>query len=123
MSEAGSGTLNDANVQDVIVPTSFPCLIYIQFDITNLNNAGDDFDLDVQVGPNGSEIICSWCNLTSDGADITLDNDTGTPQVVHIRQLQLLPLCVQNTEQVLVNYTKNSVNDRDVPYAYSICCG
>ena len=120
MRACGSGTLNDANTSDVIVPVSLPCLIHIMFDIINLNNASDDFNIEVKAGVAESERVVCWVNLTSDGANITLDNDTGTPQVIHIERLSLANIIVWTGEQVIVELTRNDAADRDVPYGWAI---
>ena len=120
MQSCDSGILNDGNVSDIIVPTSRPCLIHIMFDMINLNTADDNFDLEVLVGAAASERIVCWVNLVSDGVNITLDNDTGTPQVVHIERLSLANIIVHKDEQVIVRYTKNGATDRDVPYGWAI---
>ena len=56
-SALGTGTLNDANTSDTIVPGSLPTSMHITFDINNLNNNGDDFDIEVKVGVAASERV------------------------------------------------------------------
>lgn len=119
-SASGTGTLNDANISDTIVPGYLPTNMHVIFDISNLNNNDDDFDLEVKVGVAASERVVAYYNLTSNGTDITIDKGSGTGSVVKQRKIDISDILVYTDEQVLVEYTKNGATDRDVPYKY-IC--
>jgi len=121
LSDSGTGTLNDANPSATIVPDSLPTKIHLIFDISNLNNAGDDFTLEVKVGVSGSERVVAYYKLTSDGTDITCDTGSGTGNVIKQRRIDISDILVYNNEQVVVSRTKNSATDRDVEYKY--VCG
>ena len=114
----GSGTLNDANTSDTIVPTTRPCKTELVLDISALNNASDDFTLDVKVGASGSEKMVAWFNLTSDGTDITCDTGSGVGFVIEQRRLNIMDITVLANEQMIITRTKNGSTDRNVPYAY-----
>jgi hypothetical protein len=120
-SALGTATLNDANPADTIVPTSLPTKMHLVFDISNLNNNGDNFDISVSVGTAGNERIVAWYNLTSDGTDITMDPGSGVATIISQRRLDLSNILVYSSEQVIVSRTKNSVTDRNVEYKY--LCG
>ena len=115
----GSGTLNDANTSDTIVPTTRPCKTELVLDISALNNASDDFTLDVKVGASGSEQVVAWFNLTSDGTDITCDTGSGVGFVIEQRRLNITDITVLANEQMIITRTKNGSTDRNVPYAYA----
>jgi len=117
-SSFGSGTLNDANTSDTIVPTTRPCKTELVLDISALNNASDDFTLDVKVGASGSEKMVAWFNLTSDGTDITCDTGSGVGFVIEQRRLNIMDITVLANEQMIITRTKNGSTDRNVPYAY-----
>ena len=119
-SALGTGTLNDANVSDTIVPGSLPTNMHITFDINNLNNNGDDFDIEVKVGAAASERVVAYYNLTSDGTNITADKGSGTGSVIKQRRIDISDVLVYTGEQVVVELTKNSATDRNVVYKY-IC--
>jgi len=120
-SASGTDTLNDANPSDTIVPSSLPTKMHVIFDISNLNTNLDDFVLEVKVGVAASERVIAYYNLTSDGTDITVDTGSGTGAVIKQRRIDISDILVYTGEQVLLNYTKNSVTDRNVVYKYS--CG
>lgn len=120
LSSSGSGTLNDANVSDTIIPSTLPTKLSMVFDISNLNIVNDDFTLEVKVGAAASERVVAYYKLTSDGADITIDTGSGTGAVVKQRRIDISGVLVYTGEQVRLNYTKTSVNDRNVAYKY-IC--
>ena len=120
ISALGTGTLNDANTLDTIVPGSLPTSMHATFDIDNLNNNGDDFDIEVKVGVAASERVVAYYNLTSDGSNITADQGSGTGAIIKQRRIDISDILVYTGEQVIVELTKNSVTDRDVPYKY-IC--
>jgi len=119
-SAAGSGTLNDANVSDTIVPSSLPAKIHLSFDISNLNNNLDDFTIEVKVGASGSERVIAYYNLTSDGTDITADTGTGLGSIIKQRKIDISNILCFSSEQMIVELTKNGATDRDVAYKY-IC--
>jgi len=121
LSDFGTGTLNDANPSDTIVPISLPTKMQLIFDISNLNNANDDFTLEVKVGVSGSEQVVAYYKLTSDGTDITCDTGSGTGSVIKERRINIPNILVYYNEQVVVSRTKNSVTDRDVEYKF--VCG
>ena len=118
--EYGSGTLKDANVSDTLVPTTRPCVLNVIFDITAIIVNLDDFDLDVAIGAAAAEHIAFWNNITSDGVDIFIDPGDGVPVITELRRLDIRGLLVNAGEQVLLNYTKNSVNSRDIPYEWML---
>lgn len=120
-SASGSGTLNDTNTSDTITPSSLPTKMHLIFDISNLNNNNDDFDIKVKVGVTSSERVVSYYNLTSDGTDITADTGSGTGSTIKQRKIDISNILVFTTEQVLLSLTKNSATDRDVAYKY--LCG
>jgi hypothetical protein len=120
-SAMGTATLNDANPSDTIVPTSLPTKMHLIFDISNLNNNGDDFDIAVSVGTAANERVVAWYNLTSDGTDITCDTGNGVGTIIKQRRIDISDILVYTSEQVIVTRTKNSVTDRDVVYEYG--CG
>lgn len=119
-SALGTGTLNDENTSDTIVPGLLPTSMHITLDINNLNNNGDDFDIEVKVGVAASECIVAFYNLTSDGTDITVDKGSGTGAIIKQRRIDISDILVYTGEQVIVELTKNNVTDRDVLYNY-IC--
>ena len=120
--DSGTGTLNDANTSDTIVPSILPASkVHITFDINNLNNNGDDFDIEVKVGVAASERVVSYYNLTSDGTDITADTGSGIGAIIKQRRIDISDILVYTGEQVVVELTKNSATDRNVPYNY--VCG
>ena len=119
-STSGSSTLNDANVSDTIVPSSLPCKMHVIFDISNLNNANDDFTLEVKVGAAASERVVAYYKLTSDGSDITADTGSGIGNKIKVRRIDISGILVYTGEQVLLDYTKSSGADRNVAYKY-IC--
>jgi len=121
LSDSGTGTLNDANVSDTIVPASLPTKAHIAFDISNLNNANDDFTIEVKVGAAASERVVAYYKLTSDGTDITCDTGSGTGNVIKQRRFDISDILVYTGEQVIVSRTKNSATDRNVDYKY--LCG
>ena len=120
-SASGSGTLNDANGSDTIVPSSLPAKIHLIFDISNLNNNGDDFTIEVKVGTAAAERVVGYYNLTSDGTDITADTGTGLGSVIKQRRIDISDILCFTSEQVIVELTKNGAADRDVAYKY--LCG
>ena len=120
-SASGSSTLNDANPSDTIIPSSLPTKMHVIFDISTIIVAGDDFTLEVKVGAAASERVVAYYNLTSDGADITVDTGTGTGAVIKQRRIDISGILVYGGEQVLLNYTKNGATDRNVAYEY--VCG
>jgi len=120
-SASGSGTLNDANVSDTIIPSSLPTKMHVILDISNLNNAADDFTLEVKVGAAASERVIAYYKLTSDGTDITVDKGSGTGSKIKQRRIDISDILVYTGEQVLLNYTKNGATDRNVAYEY--VCG
>ena len=120
-SASGSSTLNDANVSDTIVPGSLPTKIHVVFDISTIIVAADDFTLEVKVGAAASERVVAYYKITSDGADTTIDTGSGTGAVVKQRRIDISDIMVYTGEQVLLNYTKSSVTDRNVLYRY--VCG
>lgn len=120
-SATGSGTLNDANPSATIIPTLLPTKMNLTISINNLNNNGDDFDIEVKVGPSGSEETEYWVNLTSDGSDISADSGNGVSIVIKQRRIDISNITVHASEQVVITLTKNSATDRDVAYKYS--CG
>jgi hypothetical protein len=97
-SASGSGTLNDANPSDTIVPSSLPTKMHVILDISNLNNL-----------------------LTSNGTDITADTGSGTGSKIRQRRIDISGILVYTGEQVLMNCTKNGATDRNVDYEYT--CG
>ena len=119
-SASGSSTLNDANPSDTIVPSSLPCKMHVIFDISNLNNANDDFTLEVKVGAAAAERVVAYYKLTSDGSDITADTGSGIGNKIKVRRIDISGILVYTGEQVLLDYTKNSGTDRNVAYKY-IC--
>lgn len=119
-SALGTDTLNDANTSDTIIPSTLPTNIHIIFDISNLNNNLDDFDIEVKVGAAASERVVAYYNLTSDGTDITADKGSGTGSVIKQRRIDISDVLVYTGEQVIVELTKNSVTNRNVVYKY-IC--
>ena len=119
-SASGSSTLNDANPSDTIVPSSLPTEMHVIFDISNLNNANDDFTLEVKVGAAASERVVAYYRLTSDGSDITADTGSGIGNKIKVRRIDISGILVYTGEQVMLNYTKSSVTDRNVAYKY-IC--
>ncbi|MCW3140572.1 MAG: hypothetical protein N2V72_00105 [Methanophagales archaeon] len=121
LSDYGTGTLNDANPSATIVPDSLPTKMHLILDISNLNNANDDFTLEVKVGVSGSERVVAYYKLTSDGTDITCDTGSGTGSIIKQRRIDISDILVYNNEQVVVSRTKNSATDRDVEYKY--VCG
>ena len=118
---SGSGTLNDANGSDTIVPSSLPTKIHLTFDISNLNNNADDFTIEVKVGASGSERVVAYYNLTSDGTDITADTGTGLGSIIKQRRIDISDILCFTSEQVIVELTKNGMTDRNVAYNY--LCG
>ncbi|MHC1623457.1 MAG: hypothetical protein ACXQTR_02560 [Candidatus Methanospirareceae archaeon] len=121
VSDSGSGTLNDANPSDTIVPASLPTKAHIVFDISNLNNADDDFTIEVKVGASGSERVVAYYKLTSNGTDITCDTGLGTGSIIKVRRIDISDILCFTGEQILVSRTKNSATDRNVDYRY--LCG
>lgn len=119
-SGSGSGTLNDANQSDIIVPSSLPTKVHVTLDISNLNNAADNFTLEVKVGAAASERVVAYYKLTSDGTDITADTGSGTGSKIKQRRIDISGILVYTGEQVLLNHTKNGATDRNVSYSY-IC--
>lgn len=117
--DAGSGTLNDANTSDTLTPTKRPCSMHLIFDISNLNHALDDFDIEVKVGTVGNEREVAYYNLTSNGTDITADTGSGTGIVIKIRRIDIQHILVAASEQVLVELTRNGPTDRGVPYKFA----
>lgn len=120
-SAAGTSTLNDANVSDTIVPPSLPTKMHVILDISTIIVNNDDFDLEVKVGVMGSERVVAYYNITSDGVDTTIDTGSGIGAVVKQRRIDISDIMVYAGEQVLLDYTKNSVVDRNVLYRY--VCG
>lgn len=120
-SAAGSSTLNDANPSDTIIPSSLPTKMHVILDISNLNNAADDFTLEVKVGAAASERVIAYYKLTSDGSDITADTGSGIGNKIKVRRIDISDIMVYTGEQVLLDYTKNSATDRNVAYKY--VCG
>ena len=114
----GSGILNDANQSALIAPTRTPVDLHVVFDVNGLNNNNDDFDLSISVGVAGSELVTSWYNLTSDGTDITVDKGSGVGAIIKQRRMDISDIMVDVGEQAVLNYTKNSATDRNVPFAY-----
>lgn len=120
--DASSGTLNDANPSDTIIPSLLPCAMHLVIDISNLNNNGDDFLLEVKCGVALSERVIAYYALTSDGTDITVDTGSGARSITKNRRIDIDGILVAASEQVLVEYTKNGATDRDVSYKY-VCGG
>ncbi|MCK4527324.1 hypothetical protein KAW18_08120 [candidate division WOR-3 bacterium] len=120
-SASGTSTLNDANVSDTIVPSSLPTKMHVIFDISTIIVAADDFTLEVKVGAAASERVVAYYKITSDGSDTTIDKGSGTGAVVKQRRIDISDIMVYTGEQVLLNYTKSSVTDRNVLYRY--VCG
>ena len=117
---SGGSTLNDANVSDTIVPPTLPCNMHVAFNITAISGADDDFTIEVKVGASGSEQVVAYYKITSDGTDTTIDTGSGTGSKVKVGRIDISDILVYTGEQVLVNYTKTSTTDRNVPYEY-IC--
>jgi len=115
----GTSTLNDANTSDIIVPTTLPANVHIIFDISNIVVAADDFDIEVKVGVAASERVIAYYNITSDGADTTIDKGSGTGSVVKQRKIDISDILVYESEQLIVELTKNGATDRDVVYKYT----
>jgi len=113
---ATEDTLNDANVTDTITPATRPCEISVTFDLTNLLNAGDDFDLEISVGAGGSERVVEFYNVTSDGADLFIDNGSGVAALTELRKIDAGGIQAALGEVVKLDYTKNSANSRDIDY-------
>lgn len=120
-SASGSGTLNDANPSDTIVPSSLPTKMHVILDISNLNNLNDDFTLEVKAGAAASERVIAYYKLTSNGTDITADTGSGTGSKIRQRRIDISGILVYTGEQVLMNCTKNGATDRNVDYEYT--CG
>ena len=120
--EEGSGTLNDANTSDTIVPISLPTKAHIIFDISNLNNNLDDFTIEVKVGAAASERVVAYYKLTSDGSNITSDTGSGAGIIAKARRIDISDILIFTGEDVIVSRTKNSTTDRDVLYQY-LCGG
>lgn len=118
--EAGSGTLNDANVSDTVVPLTLPSVLNVIFDITAIIVNLDDFILDVRIGAAASERIVFWNQITSDGVDIFIDPGNGVSVLTELRRVGIHGFKVGVGEQVLFNYTKNSANSRDIPYEWML---
>lgn len=120
-SASGSGTLNDANGSDTIVPSSLPAKTHLIFDISNLNNNADNFTIEIKVGTAAAERVVAYYNLTSDGTDITADTGTGLGSVIKQRRIDISDILCFTSEQIIVELTKNGAADRDVAYKY--LCG
>jgi len=120
-SAVGTGTLNDANPSDTLVPTALPTKMHLAIDISNLNHNLDDFDISVSAGTAGNERVVVWYNLTSDGTDITADTGSGVDTIIKQRRLDFSDIFVYTAEQVIVSLTRNSGTDRNVDYKY--LCG
>jgi len=116
MFEKYSGTLNDGNPGDTLTPGTRPCLVDAIFDLTNLLNAGDDFELSISVGAGGSERVVAYYGVTSDGTDLFIDPGSGVPAAVAVRRLGVSGLLVADDEVVKLDYVKNSANSRDIAY-------
>jgi len=71
--EKYDGVLDDANPADTLVPGGRPCTTTVSLDLSNLVNAGDDFELIVSVGAGGAERVVAHYGLTSDGTDLFID--------------------------------------------------
>jgi hypothetical protein len=100
--------------------SSLPTKMHVIFDISNLNNANDDFTLEVKVGAAASERVVAYYKLTSDGSDITADTGSGIGNKIKVRRIDISGILVSAGEQVLLDYSKNSATDRNVAYKY-IC--
>jgi len=115
---AGSDTINDGASLFEIVSPILPIKEMLSFDLTNLLNAGDDFELHIFTGPSGATIEIAAYKITSDGVDLIIDKGDGLPVRQKLRRLETSDITLHLGEVTNIARIRNSANDRDIPFNF-----
>ena len=115
---AGSDTINDAAWLFLITSPILPIKGSLAFDLNALLNAGDDFELQIASGANGSERIIATYKITSDGADLFIDGGGGVPVKQERTRLNIDDITLFPGEDIVIGRVRNSATDRDILFSY-----